>query len=86
MKSDVMAELSLLRVGGQTSQPFFVPLSEQSVRLSSPPTSLKGFPEEETTSWSCLKSLVEFVQVTFLFILHLFFNALSSFLARVSAL
>lgn len=38
VKSDVMAELSQLRVCGQTSQPFCVLLSEQSDTVSSLPT------------------------------------------------
>lgn len=41
VKSDVKAELSQPGVCGQTSQPFCVLHREQSVRLSSPRTSLK---------------------------------------------
>lgn len=61
VKSDVMAELSQLGVCGQTSQPFCVLLSEQSVRLSSPPTSLKTPSCKANGFLLDLESLVECV-------------------------
>lgn len=55
VKSDVMAELSQLSVCGQALQPFCVLLSEQPVRLSSPPSSHKRPHAAQTVSWSIWK-------------------------------